>query len=149
MTHTKTFLNIHSLSKLYLSWTISSELWGRPEAEGWRVKNMKTSKKRCDFWFFWVTNSTTTTSQDQWVFLTLVWTMERMWMHTSKGKWSGKQPSLDKTIAPNVKTPRVPLRNWHRTRPLNQRTPPPANLTALPFIHPQGEACRPEEVWLI
>lgn len=45
--------------------------------------------------------------------------------------------------------PLVPLSNWHKPCPLNHWTPPPANLTALSFIHPKGEACRPEEVWLI
>lgn len=43
----------------------------------------------------------------------------------------------------------IPLSNWHRPRPLSHWAPPPANLTALSFIHPEGEACRPEEVWLI
>lgn len=43
----------------------------------------------------------------------------------------------------------IPLSNWHKPCPLSHWAPPPANLSALSFIHPEGEACRPEEVWLI
>lgn len=43
----------------------------------------------------------------------------------------------------------ITLGKWHRSRRLSHWAPPPAKLSALSFIQPEGEACRPEEVWLI
>lgn len=121
-----------------LPWRISFEICGT---------STKLERGKCPpkLWSLILLSYKPSPSEDPEALIRLA-TMVGRSRQTRRGKWRRDQPSGHKTIAFNVKAFRAPLRNWHRPRPLNQRTPPPANLTALSFIHPQGEACRPEEV---